>query len=289
VKLLRPRFLRFDQEPVFKPRAKAAALLVAAGLLCGTNDARAIEDGPWPSGVEIAQRINARDDGTTVAQTVIMELIDRRGNRRLREPRGFRKDHEAVRRTVIFFQRPKNVKGTAFLTFDYPERDRDDDQWLYLPALRKVRRISAADRGSYFLGTDFTYEDIKQGTKVGVADYSWKTVGEEVVDGRGCYVVEAIPVSQKVAKELGYGRARLWVDPQIWMARKGEFWDVRGNPLKSVFTQEIRQVQGIWTTHRFEAHNHKTGHRSIFKVQEVDYQGAVDDELFTQRALQRGP
>lgn len=242
----------------------------------------------WPTGDEIAQRINARNEGAFVSRNLTMELINRRGKKRVRETRGFRKYFGEEKRTVIFYLTPKNVKDTAFLTYDYPEANRDDDQWIYLPALRKVRRISSSNRGDYFLGTDFTYEDIKKESKVSIEDYSRKTIGEETIDGHLCYVVEAISVNQKVAKELGYSRVVQWVDAEIWIIRKAEFWDVRGNSLKTIYNKDIRQVQGIWSTHRIEAKNHKTGHKTIFTFSDIDYEGEVKDDLFTERALRRG-
>ena len=263
-------------------------LMIAVFALGSLVPESLFAESKFPSGDEIARYINARDEGESVSRKLVMELIDRRGKKRVRETMGFRKYFGEEKRTVIFYKSPKNVKDTAFLTYDYPEADRDDDQWLYLPAMRKVRRISASDRGDYFLGTDFTYEDIKKETKVTLEDYNRKTIGEEEVDGHRTYVVEQIPVNDKVAKELGYGRVVSWVDPEIWMIRKSEFWDVRGNPLKTTYFREIQKVQGIWTAHRLEVKNHKTGHKTIFTFSEVDYQQGVRDDLFTERALRRG-
>lgn len=258
-------------------------------LVIGTVSPASGSDPAWPTGDEIVQRVNARDEGEAVSRTLVMELIDRRGKKRVRETRGFRKYYGEEKRTVIFYLSPKNIKRTAFLTYDYPEADRNDDQWLYLPAMRKVRRISASDRGDYFLGTDFTYEDIKKETKVSFEDYLRTTIGEEKVDGHRTYKMEQIPVNKKIAKELGYGRVVSWVDPEIWIIRKSEFWDVRGNHLKTLHIKEIRKVQDIWTAHRLEVRNHKTGHRTIFTFSDVDYQTGVKDDLFTERALRRGP
>ena len=189
---------------------------------------------------------------------------------------------------MIFYDRPRNVKGTAFLTFDYPGADRDDDQWLYLPALRKVRRISASDRGDFFLGTDFSYDDIKNETKVAIEDSHWKTLGKEQVDGHEVYVVERTPVSDEVAEETGYGRTVSYVDAKIWIIRRSEIWDPRGKRLKTIETKEVRKVDGIWTAHRIEAVNHKTRHRTVFTFRDVDYRGGADDNLYSKRALRRG-
>lgn len=261
------------------------AVAVLAAVLAGTASAASAD---LPDGDEVARRINARDEGVAVSRNARMEMTDRHGKTRVQETRGFRVYVGEEKRTVLFYLSPKNVKDTAFLTFDYPEAGREDDQWLYLPALRKVRRISASNRGDYFLGTDFTYEDIKKETKVSMDDYRRRTLREDAVDGHPVIVVEALPVSEEVARELGYSRVVRWVDSDIWMSRKTELWDVRGNPLKTIVTTDIRQVQGIWTAHRFEVTNHKTGHSTILTFSDVDYAAEVDDELFTQQALLRG-
>jgi hypothetical protein len=241
------------------------------------------------TGLEIVRYVNGRDDGAHVVRRVMMELIDRRGKKRVRQTFGYRRYYGGEKRSVLFFESPQNVKGTGFLTFDYPEADRDDDQWLYLPALRKVRRISSSDRGGYFLGTDFSYEDMKKETKFAIEDYHHKTLGVEEVDGRRCYVVEHVPVSEKISRELGYGRVVSYIDPEVWIGRKGEFWDTKLRHLKTIHTREIRQVDGIWTAHRIEVENHKTGHRTILSLVEVDYENPVEDDVFTERALRRGP
>jgi len=241
-----------------------------------------------PSGDEIAAQINKRDEGNAVSRNLLMEMTDNRGKKRTRDTRSFRKYYGEEKRTVLFYLSPSSVKDTGFLTFDYPQVGRDDDQWLYLPAMRKVRRISASNRGDYFLGTDFTYEDIKKESKVSIEDYTRTTLREELLDGVRTYVIESVPVNEDTAKELGYGRIVQWVDADIWMVRKAEYQDVRGNALKTIYTRDIRQVQDIWTSHRLQATNHKTGHKTLFTFSDVDYQSGVKDSLFSQRTLKRG-
>ncbi len=241
-----------------------------------------------PDGDEIALRINARDEGEAVSRLLTMEMKDSRGKQRIRETKGFRKYYSDEKRTVIFYLAPKNIKDTAFLTYDYPEADKDDDQWLYLPAMRKVRRISASDRGDYFLGTDFTYEDIKLETRISIDDYQRKTIGESEVDGFHCLLLESVPVNDDIAAELGYSKVEQCVDDTIWMVRQSKMWDMQGRPLKTIHSKDIRQVQDIWTQHELEVSNHKTGHHTRFTFSEVRYNEGVNDRLFTQNALKRG-
>ena len=223
-----------------------------------------------------------------MSRTARWELVDRQGGRRTRETRVFRKTDAAGKRSVLFFLAPQNLRDTAFLTVDFAEPGREDDQWLYLPAARKVRRVSATDRGESFLGSDLSYEDVKLETQVGLGDYRWTTLGEEEVDGRACLAVEAVPVDEKTARELGYGRVLLSVDAELWMVRRAEYWDPGGRPLKTAHLTDIRLVDGIWTVHRVEVANAVTGHRTILSFHDVDYASPVDDDLFTERALVRG-
>jgi len=294
-KLLKPAFL-FPRDEITRSSTRASAVatagsvvaLVAVVSVLFASFARADEVADLPSGDHIIAQVNSRDDGQQVTRALKMELIDRRGKSRVRETMGYRRYYGEEKRTVLFYQSPTNLKGTGFLTYDYPDAEKDDDQWLYLPALRKVRRISSSDRGDYFLGTDFTYEDIKKETRIATEDYTFTTLGTEEVDGQLTYLVEGIPVDSETAEELGYGRVLWRIDPEIWMSRKTEMWDVNGNPLKTLRNEIIENVQGIWTSLKLTAINHKTGHSTIFTFSDVDYRAPVDDSMFEQRALRRG-
>ncbi|NOQ88011.1 MAG: outer membrane lipoprotein-sorting protein [Gammaproteobacteria bacterium] len=241
-----------------------------------------------PTGEQVAKNINARNEGISLSRNMQMILTDKRGKQRIRETIAYRKYFGEEKRTVIHYLSPRNVKKTAFLTYDYPDIDKDDDQWLYLPAMRKVRRISASDRGDYFLGTDLTYEDIKKESKVTLEDYTRNTLRKEDLNGHTTYVIEAIPVNDEIAEELGYGKVIQWVDKNIWMTRKSEFYDSRGKLLKTTLFKDIKQVDSIWTSHRLEVNNHKTGHKTIFNFSNIVYDKEVRDDFFTQRAIRRG-
>ena len=241
-----------------------------------------------PDANQLIQRVNALDEGEHVIRNLHMKMTDKRGKVRERDTVSFRKFYGEDKKTIIFYKTPTNVKDTAFLTFDYQAHADEDDQWLYLPAMRKTRRISASDRGDYFLGTDFTYEDIKKEGKIETQDYNFKTLSEAEIDGHQTYVVEAIPVSDSIAKELGHSKLLGYIDPELNIFRKSEYWDLNGNKLKTIYTQDIQMVDGYLTRHRLEVDNHKTGHNTVFTFSEVDYVSPIEDRLFTERALKRG-
>lgn len=268
---------------------------VAAGalLLLLSSPTFAADDAPPPdpatlTGDQLAERINARDDGRMVSRNMTIELIDRRGDKRTRGTRTYRKDYDTHTSQVIFFQSPTNVKGTAFLNVDHADAGKEDDRWLYLPAVRRVRRVAAADRGQYFLGTDFTYEDINNQTKVNIHDYTRRNLGVQVMDGKSYVVMEATPIDEKVRKELGYGKVVSWIDPATWMQHRVEYFDAGGERLKTIEFRAIREVQGILTAHELRAENHKTGHTTRLLFAEVDYQTEIKDDLLTPRALEWG-
>lgn len=264
---------------------KTITLIIVAFFITNpfSSQAQKLMDGQY-----IAEKTHERNDGLSLKRNLIMELKDKRGKTRTRETIALRKYFGKEKRLVIFYETPSSVKGTAFLTFDYPDAAKDDDQWLYLPALRKTRRISAANRGDYFLGTDLTYEDIKLETKISKEDNFYTTIGVEKIDGHDCYVIEAIPKNESIKKVLGYSKGKFWIDSQLWMMRKSETWDVAGNFLKTVTISDIKKVHDIWTIHLIKVVNHKTKHETIFKFENNDYQVELSDDYFTEEALING-
>lgn len=263
------------------------AVLVALWLIA-PGSARA-EEAQLPAGDEIARRVNERDDGHQVSRAMAMELVEKDGSSRTRLTRSFRRDFGDERRSVLFFEDPPNLKGTALLSFDYAQRNRQDDQWLYLPALRRSRRIATSERGRAFLGTDFSFEDMRKETRLSLDDYRWRTVGSEEVEGRRCWVLEGIPVDDATARQLGYGRLRVDIDAEIFLPRLAEYWALTGEPLKTIRLEEVKPVQGIWTPHRIEATTAASGHRTTLTFRDVDYQRAVPEGLFDESALPHGP
>ena len=240
-------------------------------------------------GDAVAAKINARDEGETVSRRVVMELEAKNGSVRSRETRIFRRFFGDEKRMAVFFRSPRTIRDTAFLAYDHPGVERDDELWMYLPALRKSRRIAIGDRGKAFFGTDLSYEDVKLETRVSIEDYSRTIVGEETIDDVPCLVLEQIPVDDATARSLGYGKVRAWVDREIWIVRRAEYWDHRGKKLKSSRLSEIREVDGIWTVHRIDVENHQNGHRTRFLIDEVRYGVPLEETLFTESALRRGP
>jgi predicted RND superfamily exporter protein len=287
-KLFQPAFIVADKKEQNRDTAglKAASVLLIAGAAAFIMPMDSVQAEAIPSGLQLANNINQVDDGQFVSRKMHMKMVDKRGKVRERLTLGFRQYYGDEKRTILFYLAPKNIKDTAFLTYDYTSKE--DDQWLYLPALRKARRISASDRGDYFLGTDFTYEDIKKEGKVETKDYTFTTLAEEIIDGKKTYQVEGLPIDKKTAKELGYGKVQWWVDSSNWVVIKAKYWDRKLNELKTLSVSDIRLVDGIWTRHQMKSINQKTGHSTEFTFSEVDYKSKVKDSLFSRQSITRG-
>ena len=271
-----------------RPWGPACAVGVVTALFIFAGTVSFAQDQEMPTGEELVKMVNERDDGVSLTRVMTIEMTDKRGKTRKQVTKTFRKYYGEEKRSAIFYVKPANIKDTAFLTYDYPAGAQEDDQWLYIPELRRVRRISASNRGDYYLGTDFTYEDMKLDTRMSQEDYTWTTTGKTEIDGHTCYVVEGIPVDKKTSEELGYSKYVGYIDSEILIQRRIETWDVNGNKLKTISVEELSEIQGIWSGIRMRAQNHKSGHSTLFTFSEIDYETDIDDEMFTERALKRG-
>jgi hypothetical protein len=238
------------------------------------------------TGLDIMQLVDARDDGDDLIQKMKQRLIDRRGSVREREMISMRKDYGRDSKSITYFLAPSNVRDTALLTWDYDGVKKDDDQWLYLPALKKVRRISASDRGDYFMGTDFTFEDIKQTPEL--EDYNWVLIGSESMNGHDVWAVEGAPRTDALKKNLGYSKTRYYIRKDNHLYIRVDFWDRKGQELKHLLSEEIRQVDGIWTAMSGTMTNVQTGHRTELTFSEHRYNTGLSDRMFSERMLKRG-
>ena len=153
------------------------------------------------TGREIMELVDARDDGDNASQDMQMVLIDKNGSQRKRTIRSMSKDFGEDSYSIMFFLSPADVKGTGFLTYDYDEFAKDDDQWLFLPALKKVKRIASSDKSGSFMGSDFSYADM---TDRKLDNYDYTLMKETTVKDVPVWQIEAIPNNPDEIKETGY-------------------------------------------------------------------------------------
>lgn len=236
--------------------------------------------GQEPTGREIMTWVSDRADGDDRKSVITMTLINKNGQQRKRELESFTKDYGRDKKSVMVFKQPADVKGTAFLSWDYDDPDRDDDKWLYMPALKKVRRISGSSRNEYFMGTDFTYDDMG---KRNVDKDTHSLIGEEQAQGHDCWKIESIPRDP----EDIYTRRVLWVSRTAHLVVQAEYHDKDGL-LKVYQALDIRRQDGFWTVFISQMDNVARSHKTIMAIHAMEFNTGIDDELFRVSTIERG-
>jgi outer membrane lipoprotein-sorting protein len=211
-------------------------------------------ESPEEKGLEIAREIDRRDAGfQDVTVSMTMTLRNRHGKESIRKIRIKTLEVEGDGdKSLTIFDNPRDVKGTAFLNFTH--KVGDDDQWLYLPALKKVKRISARNKSGSFMGSEFSYEDIASQE---IEKYTYKWIRDEVYDGKECFVVERYPVDKK---NSGYTRLVTWIDKAEYRPVKVEYFDRKNSHLKTLTFSKYKQYIGkYWRAGEMNMQNHQNG------------------------------
>jgi hypothetical protein len=258
--------------------------LMVMTVLC-TNKPCLADD---PKARAIMEKVDAVDDGDNMAADMKMILIDKNQNTRERTMRTFAKDIGEDTYQIIFFTEPAAVKDTGFLTYDYDDPDKDDDQWLYLPALKKTKRIAASDKTDSFMGSDFSYADM---TKADLENYNYTLLKEDEVYGKKVWLIESVPVSQKVIDTFGYSKSLVFVREDNYVIVRAVLWVADSNEIKFMDVKKLERVDGIWVsleTHMTTKKGKKTHHQTIMIQENVAFNQQLDEGLFTERSLEKG-
>lgn len=234
------------------------------------------------TGTDVITKMRMRPDGEDRKGTVSMTLVNRRGAKRVRVMEQVAKDYGMDRKAIIVFNEPADVRGTRFLSWTYDEPGRDDDKWLYIPSMKKVRRISGAANNDFFMGSDFTYDDIDMGRR-NISKDTHTYLGEESRGSYECWKVESVPVD----KDDPVRRRVLWVDKKTCIPVYLEYYTDKG--LSRVYeVLELQKQQGFWNVKSSRMRNLETEHQTLMEFGPFVYDRGVDDNLFQVAVLQRG-
>ncbi|MCF6244987.1 MAG: outer membrane lipoprotein-sorting protein [Sulfurovum sp.] len=240
-----------------------------------------------PKARAIMEKVDAREDGKTIEQDMTMILIDKNGKKRTRNLHTYGKDFGKDEHSIMFFKSPADVKNTAFLTYDYDKASKDDDQWLYLPALKKVKRIPSSDKSSSFMGSDFSYFDM---TDRDLEDYDFKLLKETKVRGKKVWMIEATPRNKKVIKESGYTKT-------IGLVRQDNYVVVRSigfmrnGKKKYLDMARLHKQGGVWLPDVLTMTTKKgkrTLHKTVLNFKNIKLNKNIPDSMFSTRRLEKG-
>jgi hypothetical protein len=224
-------------------------------------------------------------DGSEAIST--LTINDGKGNQRVRKfsMASKREPSKGLEKSVMRFLEPADVKGTGILTYDYEIKD--DDMWLYMPALRKVRRIVSSEKTKSFMGSEFTNADI---TKPNIDEYTYKLIGSEAIDNTECWKIEIVPATKEIANSYGYSKKIAWVGKPDYVARKNEFYDLDGKLLKVLVLKNIKlldEKNKKYQTLDVFIENKQNGRSSRFLIEKVVFNPNVKEEYFTTDYLQK--
>ncbi|QFR50136.1 outer membrane lipoprotein-sorting protein [Sulfurimonas lithotrophica] len=240
------------------------------------------------TGLEVAQKVHDREDGDNSTSNMTMTLIDKSGQKRVRELKTFTKDKGDDELKLMFFLSPADVENTAFLTYDYDDSDKDDDQWLYLPELKKVKRIASSDKSSSFMGSDFTYSDM---TSRNVEDYTYKIMKETQVDGHKVWQMLVVPKTKKTIDETGYTKSIIFVRQDNFVIVQALHYVKIGKKLKYMKVLELEKIEGVWTVTKMQMvtkKGRKTLHKTLFEFRDIKYNQDLEESFFETRTLKKG-
>lgn len=183
------------------------------------------------------------------------------------------------------FLEPADVRGTGFLQVEHS--DADDDQWIFLPALGKSRRLVANNKKDSFFGSDFSYGDI---TLPKVDAYQHTLTGSETIGGLDYYVIESVPANDTLKEDTGYSKKVSWIRKDNFLEGKVDYYDLNGALLKTQVAADHKKLESNpdrWLALRREMTNVQTGHKTIFTFDQVKAGQSIDDGQFTTRSLER--
>lgn len=250
-------------------------------LLLSLSALSALAQTPEEKGLAIAIESDKRDRGfADLTVNLEMVLKNRHGEESRRKIRvsTFEVANDGDKGLTIFDE-PADVKGTALLTFSH--KTVDDDQWLYLPALARVKRISSANKSGSFMGSEFAYEDI--GSQE-IEKYKHKYIRDEIHEGKPVFVTERYPVSP----HSGYTREVVWLDQEHYRAWKIEYYDRKQTLLKTLTWKDYRQyLNKYWRADEMFMQNHQTGKSTLLRWSNYKFRTGLKDSDFTEASLKR--
>lgn len=237
------------------------------------------------TGLEIMRKQRDLHSARDEQEVQRMQLVSKGGATKERRVTRFTiTNREDLSKILIRFLAPRDVERTGLLTWE--ARDGGDDQWLYLPATAKAKRIASSSKKNRFMGTDFAFEDLRPEP---LRLHQYALVGTEPVDGQECWVVEAVPATDKQAADSGYSRRKLWIRKDNHYSVKREYYDKKGKLEKVETNRKLVNVTGtIWRANEVEMHDVQGGTKTIVTIEQRTIDRGLSDTIFTESELTQG-
>lgn len=238
-----------------------------------------------PTPLQRLEQVRDRDEGADRRSQMVLEQTLSDGFVRRRELLMLEKKYGAERKAVLYFTAPADTAGTGILMFSYAEASgQDDDQWLYLPALRQARRIATHSKEGPFLGTDFSFADIE---RLRVYDYQYEDLGSVELNGRRLHKLAARTADGSNNPRTGYNERLVYIDSERQLIMRDEFFR-DGQHIKTFEVTGLEPIDGYWTITEALMTNHVNGGFTRLIRRQTQYNQGLADRLFHERSLRSG-
>lgn len=232
---------------------------------------------------EINDKASNAIDFEAMEMVLTLKILDAKGRERVRQVTTASKKYGETNKTIMKITAPADVKGTAVLIYDY--ENRDDDMWIYMPALRKTRRIISSEKGKGFMSSEFTNADM---SKPNMNDFNYKILSSETFNGHPCWIIETSCKNEDIEDENGYSQRVTWIEKETYLCHKIEFYDFAGELYKIQFMEQYKKLSnGKYFAFYMKMENRQNGRESIIIIDKLQLGSNLSESTFTPAMLNK--
>lgn len=220
-----------------------------------------------PSAIQVAENVANRSANTTRGGLMHFTMRNSAGSERKRSALFIHSQAPKQTKIGIYFTEPAGLRDTSFLSHDNSESN--DQNWLYLPATERVRKLPSSSRGDYFMGTDLSYGDVKDNFKFALEDWNFSLGEQKLENDKPFYMLKGIPKTDTIKEELGYASFSAQIDPNTWFPVNIQYTDTDAMPLKEVSILTLEMIDGTWTASHFLVFNSQLAHQTEIVISDM--------------------
>ncbi|MCK4920956.1 MAG: outer membrane lipoprotein-sorting protein [Bacteroidales bacterium] len=232
---------------------------------------------------EISDKATDVIDFEAMEMTLTLKIYDAKDRERIRQVTTASKKFGEINKTIMKFTSPADVRGTAMLIYDY--ENKDDDMWIYMPAIRKIRRIVSSEKGKNFMGSEFTNADMSMPN---LDDFDYRILSSETYNGNSCWKIETVCKNEDIEDENGYSKKIALIEKGTYLCHKVEFYDFSGDLFKVQFIEQYKkQSNGKYFSFYMKMENKQNGRKSVMTIDKFQLGSALTENTFTPAMLEK--
>ena len=257
------------------------AFLAATSPVAAQAPGNASPGSGGPSASTIMESVYNRPKPTDTSALLTMTMVDSKNRERVRSLKQLSASFKTADKKIMEFQSPADVRGTSFMNWSYADSTKSDDQWIYLPALKRVKRISSDGKGDSFMGSDFSYDDLGE-RQPGKDEH--RIIGSDKIGDAECWVIESRPRDSS----FSYSRTVSWISKTAPIGFRRDYYDKRDQLLKTLVVRQTQVIDGFLMITQTEMHNVQKDHRTKMSFTSLQVNKGIREEMFAERTMTKG-